>query len=81
MQDVILEKAKKAVEVLTASTQREWMSPVDVSGYYGWSYSTLAKWRMDRRNLKFCKISSKYIRYKRSDIEAFLNNHIIDTES
>ena len=79
MQDVILENGKNKVESLLPSIDREWMSPVDVNRDYGWSTSTLAKWRMNRVNLKFYKVSSKYIRYKRSDIIEFLEQHIVDT--
>ena len=52
---------------------REWLSPQEVKSEFGFSTSTLAKWRMDSKNLPFSKIG-KYIRYKRSDIEAFIES-------
>ena len=65
MQDVILEK-------------KEWLSPVEVNSEFGFSVSTLAKWRMTNKHLEFSKIG-KYIKYKRSYVEAFLEAHTIDT--
>lgn len=51
---------------------KEWLNPKEVFSEYGFSVSTLAKWRMDNLNLAYSKMG-KYIKYKRSDIEAFLN--------
>ena len=48
-----------------------WLTPKEVYKEFGFSTSTLAKWRMNKINLKFSKMG-KYIRYARSDIEAFL---------
>lgn len=52
--------------------KKEWLNPKEVFSEYGFSISTLAKWRMDNLNLPYSKMG-KYIKYKRSDIEAFLN--------
>jgi len=57
--------------------QKEWLNPREVSKEYGFSTSTLAKWRMDNLNIKFSKIG-KYIRYKRSDIEAFIESNLVE---
>ncbi|MDQ1339450.1 MAG: Excisionase [Campylobacterota bacterium] len=51
-----------------------------VKDKYGFSISTLAKWRMENINLPFSKIG-KYIRYRRSDIEAFLEANMVTTEN
>ena len=58
-------------------TLQTWLTPQGVSKAYGFSVSTLAKWRMSNKNLKFSKMG-KYIRYKRSDIEKFLENNLIE---
>ncbi len=58
----------------------EWLSPQGVKERYGFSVSTLAKWRMDNKNLPFSKMG-KYIRYKRSDIEAFIDSNKIEVRS
>jgi len=65
-----------AVEAIKAPIQKEWINPNEVHKEYGFSVSTLAKWRMDNKYLPFSKIG-KYIKYKRSDIEYFLNSNII----
>lgn len=67
----------KAIEVIKAPIQKDWLTPSDVSKEYSMSISTLAKWRMDNKYLPFSKVS-KYIKYKRSDIELFLNTNIIE---
>ena len=53
------------------------MTPQEVSDEFGFSTSTMAKWRMNRKNLSFSKFG-KYIRYKRSDVIELLNSNIID---
>ena len=55
----------------------EWLSPQGVSKRYGISTSTLAKWRMTRKNLPFFK-DSRYIKYKVSDIEAYLKKNVVE---
>ncbi len=60
-----------------ATIQKDWLNPNEVHKEFGFSISTLAKWRMENKYLPFSKIS-KYIKYKRSDIEAFLNCNVID---
>jgi len=67
----------KTIEVLTTPIKKEWLNPSEVSSEFGFSVSTLAKWRMKNKNLAFSKVS-KYIKYKRSDIIEFLESHIIN---
>ena len=57
--------------------QKEWLTPQEVNKEYGFSTSTLAKWRMKKINLEFSKMG-KYIRYKRSDIEAFITSNRVE---
>ena len=64
----------EAVEAITAPIQKEWLNPKEVNQEFGFSVSTLAKWRLAKKHLNFSKIS-KYIKYKRSDIENFLQEH------
>jgi len=56
---------------------KNWLTPKEVNDSYGISVSTLAKWRMDRLHIKYSKVG-KYIKYKREDIEAFLNDNVIE---
>ena len=67
----------QAIEAIKAPIQREWLNPNEVHQEFGFSVSTLAKWRMKNIYLKFSKMG-KYIKYKRSDIEAFLNSNIVE---
>ena len=57
--------------------KKDWLNPLCVEKEYSISKSTLAKWRMNNKYLPYSKVG-KYIKYKRSDIEAFLNNNIVE---
>ncbi|MBL1243501.1 MAG: helix-turn-helix domain-containing protein [Sulfurimonas sp.] len=57
---------------------KEWLNPNEVHQEFGFSVSTLAKWRMKNLHLSYSKIG-KYIKYKRSDIIEFLEAHTIET--
>ena len=57
--------------------KKEWLNPREVNQEFGFSTSSLAKFRMKNINLPFSKIG-KYIRYKRSDIEAFLESNKVE---
>ncbi len=64
----------------TRQTLKEWLNPNETSKEFGFSTSTMAKWRMDKINLPFSKIG-KYIKYKRSDIAEFLEKNKIEVAS
>lgn len=68
---------QEAKETLLAAGQKEWLNPREVNREYGLSVSNLAKWRMQKLNLVFSKVG-KYIKYKRSDIEAFLESNKVE---
>ena len=59
---------------------KEWLNPQGVKKRYGFSVSTLAKWRMLNKNLKFSKMG-KYIRYDVADIEAFIESNKVEVAS
>lgn len=65
-------------EAITAPIQKEYLNPSEVHQEFGFSVSTLAKWRMSNKHLPFSKVG-KYIKYKRSDIIKFLEAHTIET--
>lgn len=67
----------QAVKAITTTIQKDWINPNEVHKEFGFSVSTLAKWRMENKYLPFSKIG-KYIKYKRSDVETFLNSNVID---
>jgi len=56
--------------------KKEWLSPKEVEAEYGLSVSTLAKWRMAKKNIQFSKVG-KAVKYKRSDIETFLDSVVV----
>ena len=72
-------KQNELKEQITQPIQNEWLNPNDMKIEYKFSISTLAKWRMKNINLPYSKIG-KYIKYKRSDVETFLNANIVDVE-
>jgi len=51
-------------EASKASISKEWLNPREVFSEYGFSVSTLAKWRMSNLHLPYSKIG-KYVKYKR----------------
>lgn len=57
---------------------KEWLSPQKVSKELGVSISTLSRWRRERLHLPYHKMG-KYIKYRRSDITAFLESNKIET--
>ncbi|MFA6788182.1 MAG: hypothetical protein WC149_04355 [Arcobacteraceae bacterium] len=61
----------------TSQIKKEWLNPKEVKSEFGFSVSTLAKNRMDCKGIRYSKIG-KYIKYKRADIEAFLNDNLVE---
>ena len=57
--------------------QKEWLNPRELYTEFGFSISTTSKWRMRHINLPFSKMG-KFIRYRRSDIEAFLESNKVE---
>ena len=66
----------KATEVNTAPILKEFLNPSEVSKEFGFSVSTLAKWRMKNLHLAYSKVGN-YIKYKRGDIVKFLEARTI----
>ena len=56
--------------------QKQWLTPKELNNEYGFSVSTQAKYRMDRK-IPFSKIG-KYIRYNRDDINEWLNSNRVE---
>ena len=61
----------------TQHIKKEWLSPKEVNQEFGFSVSTLAKYRMNNKGINYAKIG-KYIKYKRADIEIFLNDNLVN---
>lgn len=56
--------------------KKEWLTPSDLKNEFGFSESTQAKYRMDRK-IPFSKIG-RYIRYNRNEINQWLKDHKIE---
>jgi len=55
---------------------KQWLTPKELQSEYGFSISTQAKYRMDRK-IPFSKIG-KYIRYSRVDINEWLDSNRVE---
>jgi hypothetical protein len=56
--------------------KKEYLDPDELKQEYGFSLSTQAKYRMNRK-IPFSKIG-RYIRYKRTDINKWLDNNRVE---
>jgi predicted DNA-binding transcriptional regulator AlpA len=48
--------------------------------YLGLPEATLAQWRSQRRGPQYIKLESRLVRYRSSDLEAYLGQHLVETE-
>lgn len=69
IESLILMNAKNA-------RNEEWLSGKDVAEMLGISPRTLQNWR-DQRAIRFSQVGD-IIRYKKSDVDEFLDDHIIE---
>lgn len=67
---------KYKVENKMETLKKEYLNPQEVSEEFGFSISTLAKWRMKNERLSYSKMG-KYIKYKRSNIVEYIEAHTI----
>lgn len=56
------------------------LTPEEVAGITGLSTETLAQWRSQRRGIPYLKIGRNVVRYRQSDLDAFLNERIVPVE-
>jgi predicted DNA-binding transcriptional regulator AlpA len=57
------------------------LEAADVAAITGLSIETLAQWRSQRRGIPFIKLSRNVVRYRQSDLDAFLNERIVRVEA
>ena len=74
----IIEEMGDSINTPLNNIQSTWLTPKQVESQYAFSTSTLSKWRMLNNpcQLKFYKYG-KYIRYKTSDIDEWLEDHLV----
>ena len=56
------------------------LSAEDVSAQTGLSVETLAQWRCQGRGIPYVKISRNCVRYRQSDLDAFVAERIVRVE-
>lgn len=54
--------------------QTKWLSPKQLEDEYGLKKNTVSKYRM-KGYIPFYKIGAKFIRYKREEIDLWIENH------
>jgi len=64
------------MEQKNKASQKQWLNPKELHQEYGFSISTQAKYRMDRK-IPFSKVG-KYIRYCRDDINKWLSSYSVE---
>jgi len=55
---------------------KQWLTPTELQDEFGFSKSTQAKYRMDRK-IPYHKVS-RYIRYSRDEINKWLQEHKVE---
>ena len=53
------------------------LTAVDVARVTGLSIETLAQWRSQRHGIPFIKLSRNVVRYRRSDLDEWLNKRAV----
>jgi len=56
--------------------KKQWLTPDDLEAEFGFSKSTQAKYRMNRK-IPFSKVG-KYIRYNRDEIDKWLKDNSVE---
>lgn len=59
------------------TTNKKYLTQEELTKEYFISKSTQSKYRMAKK-IPFIKIGGRYIRYKRADIEAWLDSHSVE---
>lgn len=56
------------------------LTPRQAAEYLGLPESTLAQWRSQRRGPSYIKLELRLVRYRVSDLETYLGQHLVETE-
>ena len=68
--------ATKLAQTTEATTSTRLLTADDVAMITGLSVETLAQWRSQRRGIPFVKISRNCVRYRKPDLERWLDEQI-----
>ena len=63
--------------IRSISTDAPLLTPSEVAQITGLSIETLAQWRSQRRGIPFVKVSRNCVRYRQSDLDRWLEEHIV----
>jgi excisionase family DNA binding protein len=72
--------ATKLVRTLAREVPLPLLTTEDVAAITGLSVETLAQWRSQRRGIPFLKLSRNVVRYRQSDLDAWLSERIVRVE-
>lgn len=56
------------------------LTPREAAEYLGVPETTLAQWRSQRRGPPYVKLELRLVRYRRSDLEAYVGQHLVEME-
>lgn len=56
------------------------LTPTQAGEFLSVPETTLAQWRSQRRGPLYVKLESRLVRYRRSDLEAYIGQHLVETE-
>ncbi len=59
--------------------RKDLLKEAEVKSESGFSLAWLRRCRLERRGLRYIKISRKMVRYRRQDIESYLDLHAVET--
>jgi predicted DNA-binding transcriptional regulator AlpA len=68
------------VESVTCAMNKTLLSPKEAAEFLGVPESTLAQWRSQRRGPPYIKLELRLVRYRQSDLETYLGQHLVETE-
>ena len=73
----------KAVQARSETGQRppgRLLTPKEASQLLGIPDGTLAQWRSQKRGPQYIKLEGRLVRYRTSDLEAYMSRHLVQTE-
>ncbi len=63
-----------------SSNSKALLTPKEAAELLGIPESTLAQWRSQRRGPRYIKLELRLVRYRASDLEAWLGRQVVETE-
>jgi len=64
--------------VTRLNTPTEYLNTKQLAAYLGLSVDVLTDWRRDRRGPPFVQSSSRFVRYRRSDVDAWAIENLVE---